>query len=89
MRVSRARAESRRAAAVAAEQEMSAKIEESRARLVEAEAEVPKAMAEAFTSQKLNIMDYYRLKNIESDTQMRKSIADTSSGTSRQVVQVQ
>ncbi len=54
MRVSRARAESRRAAAVAAEQEMNAKIEESRAKLVEAEAEVPKAMAEAFASRSSN-----------------------------------
>ena len=89
MRVSRARAESRRAAAVAAEQEMSARIEESRAKLVEAEAEIPKAMAEAFTTQKLNIMDYYRLKNIESDTQMRKSIADVGTGGPRQVTQVQ
>lgn len=89
MRVSRARAESRRAAAVAAEQEMSARIEESRAKLVEAEAEIPRAMAEAFATQKLNVMDYYRLKNIESDTQMRKSIADVGTGGSRPVTQVQ
>lgn len=89
MRVSRARAESRRAAAVAAEQEMSARIEESRAKLVEAEAEIPKAMAEAFNTRKLNVMDYYRLKNIESDTQMRKSIAEVGSGGPRSVTQVQ
>ena len=89
MRVSRARAESRRAAAVAAEQEMSAKIEESRATLVEAEAEIPRAMAEAFNTRKLTIMDYYRLKNIESDTQMRKSIADVGTGGPRSVTQVQ
>ncbi len=55
---------------------MNAKIEESRAKLVEAEAEVPKAMAEAFATQKLTIMDYYRLKNVEADTHMRRSIAD-------------
>ncbi|RMF39663.1 MAG: UPF0365 family protein [Planctomycetota bacterium] len=78
MRVARARAESRRAAAVAAEQEMIAKIEESRAKLVEAEAEVPRAMAAAFTSGVLTIMDYYRLKNVDADTQMRRSIADVS-----------
>lgn len=76
MRVARARAESRRAAAVAAEQEMIANIEQSRAKLVEAEADVPKAMAEAFSSGTLTIMDYYRLKNVDADTKMRASIAD-------------
>lgn len=89
MRVSRARAESRRAAAVASEQEMNAKIEESRAKLVQAEAEVPLAMAEAFASQKLKIMDYYRLKNVEADTQMRRSIADAGNPSSKAVTQVQ
>lgn len=76
MRVARARAESRRAAAVAAEQEMTARIEESRAKLVEAEADVPKAMAAAFSSGTLTIMDYYRLKNVDADTKMRASIAN-------------
>lgn len=76
MRVARARAESRRAAAVAAEQEMMANIEMSRAKLVEAEADVPKAMAAAFASGTLTIMDYYRLKNVDADTRMRTSIAD-------------
>lgn len=76
MRVARARAESRRAAAVAAEQEMAANIEESRAKLVEAEADVPRAIAEAFGNGSLNIMDYYRLKNVDADTKMRTSIAD-------------
>ena len=76
MRVARARAESRRAAAVAAEQEMTAKIEESRAKLVEAEADVPRAMAEAFENGGLTIMDYYRLKNVDADTKRRTSIAD-------------
>lgn len=74
-RVARARAEGRRAMNVAAEQEMIAKIEESRAALVEAEAEVPKAMAEAFRSGKLGILDYYKLRNLQADTDMRKSIA--------------
>ncbi|MGN6545983.1 MAG: flotillin-like protein FloA [Aureliella sp.] len=89
MRVARARAESRRAAAVAAEQEMSAMIEQSRAKLVEAEAEVPKAIAEAFASRKLKIMDYYRLKNVEADTQMRRSIAEVGTGGGKPVTQVQ
>ncbi len=89
MRVSRARAESRRAAAVAAEQEMCAKIEESRAKLVEAEADIPRAIAEAFSTNKLTVMDYYRLKNVEADTNMRRSIADAGSSASKQVTQVQ
>ena len=74
-RVARARAEGRRTLAVAAEQENIAKIEESRAKVVEAEAEVPTAISEAILSGKLGIMDYYRLKNIQSDTEMRGSIA--------------
>ena len=74
-RVARARAEGRRALAVAAEQENIAKIEESRAKVVEAEAEVPTAIAESIGTGKLGIMDYYRLKNIQSDTEMRGSIA--------------
>ncbi len=76
MRVARARAESRRAAAVAAEQEMVANIEQSKAKLVEAEADVPRAMADAFANGSLTIMDYYRLKNVDADTRMRASIAD-------------
>lgn len=74
-RMARAKAEGRRAMAVAAEQEMSAKIEESRAQLVDAEAEVPKAMAEAFRSGRLTITDYYKLRNLQADTDMRKAIA--------------
>ncbi|QDV24096.1 flotillin-like protein FloA [Aureliella helgolandensis] len=76
MRVARAKAESRRAAAVAAEQEMMANIEESRAKLVEAEADVPHAMAAAFADGLLTVMDYYRLMNVDADTKMRSSIAD-------------
>ncbi len=81
-RVAQAKAEVRRAAAVASEQEMRAKTQEMRAKVVEAEALVPQAMAEAFRSGNLGIMDYMRLKNIEADTQMRGSIAgsDKSQG---------
>jgi uncharacterized protein YqfA (UPF0365 family) len=74
-RVARAAAEGRRAMAVSQEQENIAMIEENRARLVEAEAEVPKAMAEAFRSGRLGILDYYRLKNVQADTDMREAIA--------------
>jgi uncharacterized protein YqfA (UPF0365 family) len=76
-RVARARAEGRRAQAVASEQEQYARIEESRAKLVEAEAEVPKAMAEAFTTGKLGILDYYKMRNVQADTNMRQAIAGT------------
>ncbi|MEM1303728.1 MAG: flotillin-like protein FloA [Planctomycetota bacterium] len=74
-RVARAKAEGRRAEAVAKEQEEIAGIEQSRAKLVEAEAEVPKAMAEAFQTGRLGILDYYRLQNVQADTDMRESIA--------------
>ena len=73
--IAQARAEERRAMAVAQEQEMAARVEEMRARVVEAEAEVPLAMAEAFRSGNMGIMDYYRMRNIEADTQMREGIA--------------
>ena len=66
--------------AVALEQEMKAKAEEARANVIQAEAEVPKAMAEAFRSGNLGIMDYYRMKNIQADTDMRASIAQPESG---------
>lgn len=75
MRVARAKAEGKRSMAVAQEQEQIAAIEESRAKLVEAEAEIPHAMAAAFNSGKLGINDYYKLRNIQADTDMRKSIA--------------
>ncbi|MEM6458500.1 MAG: flotillin-like FloA family protein, partial [Planctomycetota bacterium] len=70
-----AEAEKRRAMAVAVEQENKADIEKNRAQVVLAEAEVPKAMAEAFRGGNLGIMDYYRMKNIQADTDMRGSIA--------------
>ncbi|MCE5175826.1 MAG: flotillin-like protein FloA [Bacteroidales bacterium] len=73
--IAQAKAEERRAMAVALEQEMKAKAQEARAKVIDAEAEVPKAMAEAFRSGNLGIMDYYRMKNIESDTNMRDSIS--------------
>ena len=75
MRVYRAQAEGRRAMAVAAEQENIAAMEESRALVVAAEAEVPRAMADAFNSGKLGILDYYKLRNVQADTEMRRSIA--------------
>jgi uncharacterized protein YqfA (UPF0365 family) len=74
-RVARAQAEGRRAMAVSQEQEFVAAIEQNRAKLVEAEAQVPLAMADAFRSGKLGILDYYRLKNVQADTDMRESIA--------------
>ena len=73
--IAQARAEERRAMAIALEQEMKAKAQEARARVIEAESEVPKAMAQAFLNGNLGIMDYYRMKNIEADTHMRDSIA--------------
>jgi uncharacterized protein YqfA (UPF0365 family) len=80
--VARAAAEGKRANAAANEQEMFAKIEKSRAKLVEAEAAVPQAMADAFRSGKLNILDYFKLQNISADTEMRTSLAKTSRNSS-------
>lgn len=73
--IAQAKAEERRAMAIALEQEMKAKAQEARAKVIEAEAELPKAMAEAFTSGNLGIMDYYRMKNVQADTNMRETIA--------------
>jgi len=73
--IAQAKAEERRAMAVALEQEMKAKAQEARAKVIEAEVQVPLAMADAFRSGNLGIMDYYRMKNIEADTGMRDSIA--------------
>lgn len=77
--IAQAKAEERRAMAIALEQEMKAKAQEARAKVIEAEAEVPKAMAEAFRSGNLGIMDYYRMKNIEADTNMRENIVKPAS----------
>jgi uncharacterized protein YqfA (UPF0365 family) len=79
-RVAQARAEERRAMAVAAEQENRAKVEAMRAKVVEAEAEVPLALAHAFREGKLGVMDYYNLQNIQADTSMRGNIAKAASG---------
>jgi uncharacterized protein YqfA (UPF0365 family) len=81
-RVARAQAEGRRAMAIAMEQEMQAKVEECRAKLVAAEAEVPKAMADAFRSTKMGIMQYYQLRNVQADTSMRQTIAGGANTTS-------
>jgi uncharacterized protein YqfA (UPF0365 family) len=75
-----AEAEKRRAAAQAQEQEMVALVQENRAKVVLAEAEIPRAIAEAFRSGHLGIMDYYRLKNIQADTDMRSSIGGVAGG---------
>ncbi len=82
--IAQAKAEERRAMAVAQEQEMRAKAQEARANVIQAEAEIPKAISEAFRSGNLGIMDYYKFKNIQADTKMRESISeppkDKSSG---------
>ena len=81
LRVAQARAETRRAMAVAEEQEMTARTQEMRAKVVAAEAEVPKAMAQAFRDGNLGIMDYYKMENIKSDTGMRDAIASSDADT--------
>lgn len=78
--IAQARAEERRAMAVASEQEMKAKAQEARAKVIEAEAEIPKAIAEAFRAGNLGVMDYYRLKNIEADTNMREGFGKDAGG---------
>lgn len=82
LKVAEAKAEERRAMAVALEQEMKAKTVEMRAKVIQAEAEVPKAISEAFRTGKLGVMDYYRMENIKSDTDMRSSIAGGESSSS-------
>ena len=74
--IAQARAEEKRAMAVALEQEMKARAQEARAKVIEAEKEVPLAMADAFRKGNLGIMDYYRMNNMKADTQMRESIAE-------------
>lgn len=75
LKVARAKAEERRAAAVATEQENIAEVAKMRAKVVEAESEVPRAIADAFRNGKLGVMDYYNIRNIQADTEMRTSIA--------------
>lgn len=78
LKIAQAKAEERRAMAVAKEQEMRALAQEMKAKVIEAEANIPLAMSEAFRSGNLGIMDYYKMRNIEADTQMRESIAKPS-----------
>ena len=80
LRVAQAEAEKRRAAAVAREQEMRALCEENRAKVVEAEAQVPQAIADAFGKGNLGVMDFYNMKNLQSDTSMRNNIASMTGG---------
>ncbi|GAB1444923.1 flotillin-like protein FloA [Flammeovirgaceae bacterium] len=77
LKVAEAKAEERRAMAVALEQEMKAKAQEARANVIQAEAEIPKSIAQAFISGNLGIMDYYRMQNIQADTDMRNTISGT------------
>ena len=81
--IAQAKAEERRAMAIALEQEMKAKAQEARAKVIEAEAEIPKAIAESFRSGNLGIMDYYRMENIKADTTMRDQISRSGSGTGK------
>lgn len=78
MKIAQAKAEARRAMARAEEQEMRAYTQEMGAKVIEAESEIPLAMAQAFNSGNLNVMDYYRLRNVMADTDMRKAIAESS-----------
>jgi uncharacterized protein YqfA (UPF0365 family) len=80
--IAQAKAEERRAMAVALEQEMRAKAQEARANLIQAEAMIPQAIAEAFRSGNLGVMDYYKFQNIQADTRMRESISEPPSGQS-------
>jgi uncharacterized protein YqfA (UPF0365 family) len=81
LRVAEAKAEERRAMAVAVEQEMKAKSQEARSQVILAEAEIPKAMAAALKSGHVGVMDYYRMQNIKADTTMRTAIAGEDEGT--------
>jgi uncharacterized protein YqfA (UPF0365 family) len=83
LKVAEAKAEERRAMAVALEQEMIAKAQEARANVIQAEAEIPKAIAEAFVKGNLGVMDYYKMQNIQADTDMRSSISGSDKGTSK------
>ncbi|MEI9917278.1 MAG: flotillin-like protein FloA [Bacteroidota bacterium] len=80
LKVAEAKAEERRAMAVAHEQEMKAKAQEARAKVIEAEAEIPKSIAAAFISGNLGVMDYYKMQNVQADTEMRQSISGSGSG---------
>ncbi|MGN0961834.1 MAG: flotillin-like FloA family protein, partial [Christensenellales bacterium] len=81
VQIANARAEERRAMAIAAEQEMKARTQEMKAKLVSAQVEVPKAISMAFKSGNIGVMDYYRMQNIQADSYMRNSIGDSKGGT--------
>jgi uncharacterized protein YqfA (UPF0365 family) len=83
LQVAQALAEKRRAMAVAQEQEMKARVEENRAKVMDAESQVPLAIAQAFRDGRLGIMDYYNLRNLQSDTEMRNSIAGVGNNRDR------
>jgi len=80
LQIARAKAEERAAMARALEQEMKARVEEMHAKVVDAEAEVPRAMAQAFREGKLGVMDYFQMKNVQADTKMRQSIGGEEKG---------
>jgi uncharacterized protein YqfA (UPF0365 family) len=82
LKVAEAKAEERRAMAVALDQEMKAKATEARAKVIEAEAEIPKAIAAAFVNGNLGVMDYYKMQNVQADTDMRNSISGTGKSSS-------
>ncbi len=83
LKVAEAKAEERRAMAVAHEQEMKAKAQEARAKVIEAESEIPKSIAAAFNNGNLGVMDYYKMQNVQSDTDMRNSISGSGKGTTK------
>ena len=83
LKVAEARAEERRAMAVALEQEMKAKAQEARAKVIEAEAEIPKAISEAFVKGNLGVMDYYKMQNVVADTGMRDAISGSGQNAPR------
>ena len=76
--IAQAKAEERRAMAVATEQEMKARAQEMKAKVIEAEAQIPLAMAEALRNGKLGVMDYYQLQNIQADTSMREHLSNAN-----------
>jgi uncharacterized protein YqfA (UPF0365 family) len=80
LKVAEAKAEERRAMAVALDQEMKARATEARANVIQAEAEIPKAIAQAFLNGNLGIMDYYKMQNVQADTEMRQSISGSGKG---------
>ncbi|HEY8937864.1 MAG TPA: flotillin-like protein FloA [Cyclobacteriaceae bacterium] len=80
LKVAEAKAEERRAMAVALDQEMKAKAQEARAAVIQAEAEIPKAIAAAFVNGNLGVMDYYKMQNVQADTDMRQSISGSGKG---------